>query len=92
MNSLPPAELRNPLGTDAFEFVEYTGRARRFAEEHGPSACAMAFRVKNSATALRSATANGAMEIAGNIGPMELKIPAIEGIGGSGRSVKGVLT
>jgi 4-hydroxyphenylpyruvate dioxygenase len=117
----------NPLGTDGFEFVEYTapdtaelGRlfevmgfarvarhrskevslyrqgninfivnaepnslAQQFARDHGPSACAMAFRVKDAAAALRRAVAQGAREVKGTVGPMELNIPAIEGIGGS---------
>jgi 4-hydroxyphenylpyruvate dioxygenase len=57
--------------------------AQQFARQHGPGVCAMAFRVKDSATALRHAVAAGAREIKGMIGPMELNIPAIEGIGGS---------
>ncbi|HMD75700.1 MAG TPA: 4-hydroxyphenylpyruvate dioxygenase [Steroidobacteraceae bacterium] len=127
----PPVDAQptweNPLGTDGFEFVEYTapdtaelGRlfetmgftllarhrskdvrlyrqgninfivnaepnsiAQNFARQHGPSACAMAFRVKDAARALRDAVAAGAKEVKGAIGPMELNIPAIEGIGGS---------
>jgi 4-hydroxyphenylpyruvate dioxygenase len=131
-DSTPPsvtadANWENPLGTDGFEFVEYTaidtaelGRlfevmgfsrvarhrsknvslyrqgninfivnaepnslAQQFARDHGPSACAMAFRVKDAAYALRVAVAAGAKEIKGAVGPMELNIPAIEGIGGS---------
>jgi 4-hydroxyphenylpyruvate dioxygenase len=117
----------NPMGTDGFEFVEYTapdtadlGRlfasmgftcvarhrskdvclyrqgninfivnaepnslAQQFAREHGPSACAMAFRVQNAAQGLRDALAAGAREVKVTVGPMELNIPAIEGIGGS---------
>ena len=117
----------NPLGTDGFEFVEYTAPdtghlarlfermgfsriarhrskdvalyrqgainfivnaepnslAQRFAREHGPSVCAMAFRVKDAARALRDAVAAGAKEVRGAVGPMELNIPAIEGVGGS---------
>jgi len=117
----------NPLGTDGFEFVEYTapdtaalgklfetmgfsavarhrskdvvlyrqGRinfivnsepdslAQQFARQHGPSACAMAFRVADAGRALRAALAAGAREVKGTVGPMELNIPAIEGIGGS---------
>jgi 4-hydroxyphenylpyruvate dioxygenase len=57
--------------------------AQNFARQHGPSACAMAFRVKDAARALRDAVAAGAKEVRGTIGPMELNIPAIEGIGGS---------
>jgi 4-hydroxyphenylpyruvate dioxygenase len=122
-----PVESTNPLGTDGFEFVEYTapdtadlGRlfesmgftriarhrskdvslyrqgqinfivnaepnslAQRFARDHGPSVCAMAFRVKDAARALHDAVAAGAKEVKGAVGPMELNIPAIEGVGGS---------
>jgi 4-hydroxyphenylpyruvate dioxygenase len=122
-----PVPWDNPLGTDGFEFIEYTapdtaelGRlfesmgfsriarhrskdvslyrqgninfvvnaepnslAQRFARDHGPSVCAMAFRVRDAAQALRLAVAAGAREIKGTVGPMELNIPAIEGIGGS---------
>jgi 4-hydroxyphenylpyruvate dioxygenase len=63
--------------------AEPNSLAQRFAREHGPSACAMAFRVKDAARALREAVAAGAREVKGTIGPMELNIPAIEGIGGS---------
>jgi 4-hydroxyphenylpyruvate dioxygenase len=117
----------NPMGTDGFEFVEYTasdtaalGRyfeltgfravarhrskavtlyrqgavnfivnaepeshGARFARAHGPSACAMAFRVKDAAKAYRLALQNGAKPHESKVGPMELNIPAIEGIGGS---------
>src|SRR6201996_5483139 len=117
----------NPIGTDGFEFVEYTapdvgalhrlfqqmgfravGRHRskdvtlyrqgdtnfivnahpdshgaRFAQAHGPSACAMAFRVKDAAHAYKTLIARGAKPFANAVGPMELNIPAIEGIGGS---------
>jgi 4-hydroxyphenylpyruvate dioxygenase len=123
----PGSTWENPLGTDGFEFVEYTatdtaelGRlfevmgfsrvarhrskkvylyrqgninfivnaepnslAQQFARDHGPSACAMAFRVKDAAYALRAAVDAGAREVKGAVGPMELNIPAIEGIGGS---------
>ncbi|WP_240002588.1 4-hydroxyphenylpyruvate dioxygenase [Oleisolibacter albus] len=57
--------------------------ARQFARAHGPSACAMAFRVRDAATALRRAVENGATVVPGTAGPMELNIPAIGGIGGS---------
>jgi 4-hydroxyphenylpyruvate dioxygenase len=117
----------NPMGTDGFEFVEYTapdvkqlhalfehmgyravGRHRskdvtlyrqgdvnfvvnaepdshgsRFAKAHGPSACAMAFRVKDAAKAYARALSLGAKPFENHVGPMELNIPAIEGIGGS---------
>jgi 4-hydroxyphenylpyruvate dioxygenase len=117
----------NPMGTDGFEFVEYTAPdaaalagvfesmgfsavarhrskavtlyrqgginfivnaepqsfAQAFARLHGPSACAMAFRVRDAAAAYERALALGAKGVEGRIGPMELNIPAIEGIGGS---------
>ncbi len=57
--------------------------AQRFARDHGPCACAMAFRVDNAATAFERAVELGATPIASDPGPMELNIPAIEGIGGS---------
>src|SRR5256885_1148253 len=124
----PPHDLwDNPMGTDGFEFVEYTGPdpqqlaalfeqmgfvaaarhrsknvtlykqgdvnfilnaepesfAQAFARLHGPSVCAIAFRVKDAAAAYDRAIKLGAKPVHGKIGPMELNIPAIEGIGGS---------
>jgi len=117
----------NPLGTDGFEFVEYTAPnvkdldalfrrmgfaavarhrskdvtlyrqgevnfivnaepnsfAQSFARVHGPSACAMAFRVRDAAAAYERALEAGAKPVEARVGPMELNIPAIEGIGGS---------
>ena len=117
----------NPVGTDGFEFVEYTAPdpqllrqlfhklgfpavakhrsknvtlhkqgdcnfiinaepdsfAQEFARLHGPSVCAMAFRVKDAAQAYQRAIDAGATPVPGNPGPMQLNIPAIEGIGGS---------
>ncbi|MBI1779695.1 MAG: 4-hydroxyphenylpyruvate dioxygenase [Proteobacteria bacterium] len=121
------ADAVNPMGTDGFEFVEYTapdvaalGRlfegmgftavarhrskdvtlyrqgdinfivngepdsfAQSFARVHGPSVCAIAFRVKDAPAALKRAEALGAKPFEGRIGPMELNIPAIRGIGDS---------
>lgn len=57
--------------------------AQEFARAHGPCACAMAFRVKDANYAFNRAVDLGATPIAGDPGPMELNIPAIEGIGGS---------
>jgi 4-hydroxyphenylpyruvate dioxygenase len=57
--------------------------AQEFARDHGPCACAMAFRVKDASAALKRAVSLGAKAIPGEPGPMELNIPAIEGIGGS---------
>ena len=117
----------NPLGTDGFEFVEFTspeperlqhlfelmgfaavsrhrsknvlrfaqgdinfilnmepaGQPAAFRRAHGPSANAMAFRVKDAGLALKLAVERGAAPVTGPVGPMELNIPAIQGIGGS---------
>ena len=50
---------------------------------HGPSICAIAFRVKDAAHAYRKATEQGAWGVESHPGPMELNIPAIKGIGDS---------
>lgn len=57
--------------------------AQRYAFAHGPSICSMAFRVKDAKKAYKHALANGGQAVASDAGPMELNIPAIEGIGGS---------
>jgi 4-hydroxyphenylpyruvate dioxygenase len=57
--------------------------AAYFAAEHGPSACGMAFRVRNAAQAYDEALARGAEPVETRTGPMELRIPAIRGIGGA---------
>jgi 4-hydroxyphenylpyruvate dioxygenase len=57
--------------------------AQQFAKQHGPCACAMAFRVADARKALAHAVQEGATVCPSNPGPMELNIPAIEGIGGS---------
>lgn len=123
-------DIYNPLGTDGFEFVEYTAatqkgiddlkqlfnslgfaevakhrskeawlyrqgdvnfivnaqphsQAEAFAKQHGPSVCGMAFRVNDAALALNHALENGGEEYVTEVGPMELRIPAIYGIGQS---------
>ncbi len=58
-------------------------QAESFYKAHGPSANAMAFRVKNANAALARAKSLGAKVVESQVGPMELHIPAIEGIGGS---------
>ena len=117
----------NPMGTDGFDFVEYTApdpaalgalfvkmgfvagahhRSKRvtlfrqgdvnfivnaepesfaqaFARVHGPSICAIGFRVRDAGAAHARALELGAQTHSGPIGPMELNIPAIKGIGGS---------
>lgn len=57
--------------------------SQAFGKIHGPSACAMGFRVKDAAYAYERAVALGAHAAENLVGPMELNIPAIEGIGGS---------
>ncbi|HJV82228.1 4-hydroxyphenylpyruvate dioxygenase [Noviherbaspirillum sp.] len=57
--------------------------AQRFARQHGPSICAIAFRVKDAAYAYRRALELGAWGFDNKTGPMELNIPAIKGIGDS---------
>ncbi len=57
--------------------------AQRFARLHGPSICAIAFRVRDAAAAYRRALELGAWGFDSKSGPMELNIPAIKGIGDS---------
>ncbi len=117
----------NPMGTDGFEFVEYTAKethaladlfermgftatarhrskdvvlyrqgdihfilnrepqsfAQAFATVHGPSVCAFAIRVKDATRAYHRALKLGAEVHHGAVGPMELNIPAVRGIGRS---------
>jgi 4-hydroxyphenylpyruvate dioxygenase len=117
----------NPMGTDGFEFIEYTapdsrlleelfqkmgfvgvarhrskdvvlyrqgdinfiinhepqGFAQAFAKVHGPSVCAFGMRVKDAAHAYQRTVDLGAEPYAGRVGPMELNIPSIRGIGHS---------
>ncbi|ASK89428.1 4-hydroxyphenylpyruvate dioxygenase [Sphingorhabdus sp. SMR4y] len=54
-----------------------------FAREHGPSACGMAFRVKDARKAYAYLLDKGAEPVNVETGPMELRIPAIRGIGGA---------
>ena len=62
---------------------EPRSHAAYFAAEHGPSACGMAFRVKNAAQAYVAAIERGAEPVESKTGVMELRIPAIRGIGGA---------
>jgi len=57
--------------------------AAEFAKLHGPSACAMGFRVRDAAFAYSRAIEMGAKPVPSKIGPMELNIPAIEAVGGA---------
>ena len=54
-----------------------------FAREHGPSACGMAFRVRDARKAYAYLLEKGAEPVQVETGPMELRIPAIRGIGGA---------
>jgi 4-hydroxyphenylpyruvate dioxygenase len=63
--------------------AEPESSASRFARLHGPSICALAFRVRDAGLAYRRALELGARGIESRCGPMELNIPAIEGVGDS---------
>ncbi|NCP64039.1 MAG: 4-hydroxyphenylpyruvate dioxygenase [Paraglaciecola sp.] len=63
--------------------AEPASQAEEFARLRGPSVCGMAFRVKDAAKALQHAINNGAKQFIGNLGAMELNLPAIYGIGES---------
>jgi len=117
----------NPVGTNGFEFVEYTAPdtrelerlftqmgftaiarhrakdvvlyrqgninfiinhepdsfAQAFAKVHGPSICAFAIRIENAAECFDKVVKLGAKPFQPDIGPMEINIPAIRGIGNS---------
>ncbi len=57
--------------------------AQGFAAAHGPCACAMAFRVVDAKHAFERAVSLGAEPYETRVGPGELSIPAVKGIGGS---------
>jgi hypothetical protein len=130
MNAVNKIEQHNPIGTDGFEFVEYTastpggiqqrrelftamgftetakhrskegwlfqqhdinvvlngsptGHVRAFGLKHGPSACAMAFRLENAAQVAAYVESQGATLVGSHANFGELNIPCVEGIGGS---------
>jgi 4-hydroxyphenylpyruvate dioxygenase len=62
---------------------EPRSHAAYFAAEHGPCACGLAFRVADSHRAYERALQLGAQPIEMPTGPMELRLPAIRGIGGA---------
>ena len=62
---------------------EQGSHADYFVQEHGPAACGMAFRVKDAHVAYERALELGAQPIDIPTGPMELRLPAIKGIGGA---------
>lgn len=63
--------------------AEPASQAEEFARLRGPSVCGMAFRVKDAKIAFDHALENGAKAFVGNLGAMELNIPAVYGIGES---------
>ena len=54
-----------------------------FSREHGPSACGMAFRVRDAHRGYAELLARSAEPVLVETGPMELRLPAIRGIGGA---------
>ena len=62
---------------------EPKSNAAYFAAEHGPGACSMAFRVKDAHKAYSRALEMGAQPVDIPTGVMELRLPAIKGIGGA---------
>jgi len=62
---------------------EAKSQAGYFAAEHGPSACGLAFRVRDSHKAYSRALELGAQPLEMPTGPMELRLPAVKGIGGA---------
>lgn len=57
--------------------------AAYYAAEHGPSACAMGFRVRNAQKAYELALSKGAEPVEVKASFSELRLPAIKGIGGA---------
>ncbi len=76
-------ELWRQGGVNLIVNYEPNSPAFYFAREHGPSACGMGFRVRNAAEAYAHVLAQGAEPVEVPCGPMELKLPAIRGIGGA---------
>jgi 4-hydroxyphenylpyruvate dioxygenase len=76
-------ELWRQGGINLITNYEPGSPAAYFAAEHGPSACGMAFRVRNARRAYEEALRRGAEPVETRTGPMELRLPAIRGIGGA---------
>ncbi len=70
-------------GINLIANYEPRSHAAYFAAEHGASACGMGFRVKNAQAAYTAAIERGAEPVEAKTGMMELRIPAIKGIGGA---------
>ena len=76
-------ELWRQGGINLIANYEPKSPAAYFAAEHGPSACGMGWRVRDAAKAYAEAIERGAEPVEVKTGPMELRLPAIRGIGGS---------
>ncbi|MEQ8557000.1 MAG: 4-hydroxyphenylpyruvate dioxygenase [Henriciella sp.] len=76
-------ELWRQGGINLITNYEKGSPAYYFSREHGPSACGMAFRVKDAKQAYEYLLEKGAEPCDVPAGPMELKLPAIRGIGHS---------
>jgi 4-hydroxyphenylpyruvate dioxygenase len=75
------AQLWRQGGINLIANYEPKSAAWYFAREHGPSACGMGFRVKNAVKSYNHLLAQGAEPVVVETGPMELRLPAIRGIG-----------
>jgi len=76
-------ELWRQGGINLIANYEPRSPAAYFSAEHGPSACGMGFRVRDAKLAYELALERGAEPVEVRTGPMELRLPAIRGIGGS---------
>ena len=76
-------ELWRQGGINLIANYEPRSPAAYFAAEHGASACGMGWRVRDAAKAYAQAIERGAEPVEVRTGPMELRLPAIRGIGGS---------
>ncbi|HOB13854.1 MAG TPA: 4-hydroxyphenylpyruvate dioxygenase [Novosphingobium sp.] len=76
-------ELWRQGGINLIANYEPRSPAAYFAAEHGASACGMGWRVRDAARAYAMAIERGAEPAEVRTGPMELRLPAIRGIGGS---------
>ena len=57
--------------------------SEQFHKKHGPSACALGFRVQNALEAYKKAVSMNARPHSTNPGFMELNLPCVEGVGGA---------
>lgn len=76
-------ELWRQGGINLVTNYEPKSPAWYFSREHGASACGMGFRVKDARKAYDHLIEQGAEPVEVATGPMELRLPAIRGIGGS---------